>query len=168
MSYTNYTIKLIDIFNPEIWMVDKNVKNFLRKREKGDLVLLIDDKVPNLAPLLTIFRGHDKKQPWEFIGENPVHLLAPRIEYDGLSKIITPRIKNLEEEISNINERKIVYIPDRLYCGTEAVDALRNEEGPNMKEFRIYAELIEKDMMKKIAELDWDYSYNLWRKFQQT
>ena len=167
----DYTIRVSMFFKPKAWMVDKKIRNFLRKRKEGDLVLLIDDKVPNLAPLLTIFKEYDQKKAGEFIGENPVYLLAPTVEYNGLRKIITPRIKNPEEvqhrKEAQYREGGINYVPERFYYGTNAVDALRNEEGHNMKEFRIYAELIEKDMIRKIAKTDWDYYYNLWKEFKQ-
>lgn len=152
----DYTIKLSVFFEPKAWMINQKIKSFLRKRKEGDLILLIDDKIPNLAPLLTTFKNYDKEQPGEFIGKNPIYLLAPSVEYDDLTKIVNARIKNPKEE--GYRGKRINYVPDRLYYGADAVDALKNEEGHNMKEFRIYSELIENNMIRGI---EWDYSRNL-------
>ena len=148
----DYTITVSVLFEPRGWMIGRKIKNFLRKRREGDLILLIDDKIPNLPLLLATFKNYDRKQPGEFIGENPIYLLAPSIEYDGLSKIVHSRIKSPKEE--GCRKRRINYVPNRFYSGTDAVDALRKEEGYNMEEFRIYAEFIKKG---KLTGLNFNY-----------
>lgn len=152
----DYRINLTGFFEAKSWMLDKKLKKFLKSCKKGDLVMLIDDAIPNIAPLLTVFKNYNSSIPGEFIGKNPVYLCAPKVEYTGLKKIVTPRIKNPEGN-QNI-ERRITYIPHRFYSEFEIIHALENEEGYNMKEFSLYEELIKKGSIKGIS---WNYQNHL-------
>lgn len=147
----DYTIKVSIWFEPKQYLIKPKLVKFLKKSEETDLILLIDDGIPGVPLLLTLFKTYNSKKPGEFVGTDPVFLVAPNVQYHGMKKIITPKVSRAGKDLDEFG--RIKYIPDLFYRNREAVNVLRNESAHNMNEFRIYADLLENE---KLEGMIWD------------